>query len=135
MADPFEQIRSPRQKKDASTDWLPKALQELEATRDEAVEDEIELSEVAFENAKRMLQRLAVKTEDAPTVYPSEEGGIAIDWQNRTQKTGVLIICEPDGQGSVYAIYGEKGGRAHFQESSDALEFALAALAKSRVAS
>ncbi|MCI0561039.1 MAG: hypothetical protein MN733_21340 [Nitrososphaera sp.] len=103
-----------------TTSWLSNALQELDQVDEEAAEEGLPLSnQLCKRNAKNILKNLTLRKTPAPTVYPTENGAIAILFQHRETRTAVLILCEPDGSGACFATSEGKKRRARYDDASD----------------
>lgn len=116
--------------------WLADALEELEQVDQEAAEEGFPLSnELSRGNARRILKELAREPYPAPTVYPTENGEIAILFQKRRAQAGVLILCEQDGSGACFSTIAGKKRRARYDDASDLPDaFVLSELGKLRLA-
>lgn len=103
-----------------SNDWLRDALAELEQIDQEAIEEGYPLSnEASRENTKHIITELAKRSYPTPAIYPTEDGEIAILFQNRTAKTGVLILCDRDGGAACFSTTAGKKRRARYDDASD----------------
>lgn len=116
--------------------WLAVALAELEQVDQEAAEEGFSLSnELSRGNARRILNKLARESSAAPTVYPTENGGIAILFQKRRTQAGVLILCEQDGSGACFSTIAGKKRRARYDDASDLPDaFVISELVKLQLA-
>ena len=117
--------------------WFTDALEELEQVDREAAEEGLPpSSELAKRNARHILNVLAQIPSPAPSVYPTEQGGIAILFQNRRVQGGVLILCEQDGSGACFSTISRKKRRARYDDASDLPgAFVISELKKLRLAS
>ncbi len=112
--------RGPLSRRDATSDWLAGALEELDQVDEEAAEEGLPLSnQLCKRNARNILKKLAQGTTPAPTVYATDNGAIAILFQNRETQSGVLILCEPDGSGACFSTTAGKKRRARYDDASD----------------
>ena len=97
--------------------WLDAALHELEEIDLEAVEEGFDPSSIiAKENAQKILRELARYTELEPTVYPTEDGEVAIFFQRSRHECAVLILCDSDGGGACFVTNKSKNKRARYDD-------------------
>lgn len=59
----------------------------------------------------------------APTVYPTEDGEIALYFKSPVAKSSVLVLVGNDGQGACFAYVNGKNCRARYEDALDLLEF------------
>ena len=112
--------RGPLSRREPTSDWLADALEELDQVDEEAAEEGLPLSnQLCKRNARNILKQLAQGTTPAPTVYATDNGAIAILFQNRETQSGVLILCEPDGSGACFSTTAGKKRRARYDDASD----------------
>jgi hypothetical protein len=102
-----------------SRDGAPrhKTTEELLAAIDEAIGDAIEEgdprpSDEVIEAARALAREIALLPVDPPMVHSNREGGLEFDFRGRGTKSGVLLICEPDGSGAcIWEIDGIGGSQ------------------------
>ena len=100
--------------------WLADALEELEQIDQEAAEEGFPLSNnLSRGNARHILDELTHEPCPGPTVYPTEDGEIAILFQMRRAQAGVLILCERDGGGVCFSTIAGKKRRARYDDASE----------------
>ncbi len=99
--------------------WLTDALRALQAIDDEIGEDRLpEIGSAARQEAARVITALA-RHPGAPTVYPTQDGEIAIQFQSRDIPESVVILIDGHGRGKCYAYTGGRSQRAHYDAASD----------------
>lgn len=85
--------------------WLDDALEALEGIRAEALElGFVAPGETAIRSAREFLESLARLIRQTPDVQPLQDGEIAIDFYNQTERGGVLFVVEIDGSGACYTV-------------------------------
>lgn len=99
--------------------WLADALEALGTVDDEVAEEKLPAIDAATKNeAERILRALAFRSI-APTVYPTQDGEIAIYFKSPNEPGSVLILLSNSGSAECYAYAGGKSRRAHYGTSSD----------------
>ena len=117
--------------------WLADALAALTRIDDEIAEDNLPAVNTATKaEAERLIRALAHHPCD-PSVYPTQDGEIAIHFKSSSRPDSVVILLNNGGQAECYAYTGGRSRRAHYDVSSDFsigfLEDQLRALAPERV--
>lgn len=105
--------------------WLAAANTELRTVDEEANLEGFQVpSDLSKRNAQHILQTLAPKhsTLGAPAVYPTPDGEVAIFFQKKRSKSGVLILCDPSGGGACFLSIAGKKSRARFDDVTDLLK-------------
>ena len=110
---PFLPSREPR------SGWLADALRALAEVDEEIAEDGLpDISASARSEANRIIVALA-RHPRAPTVYPTQDGEIAIHFGSRDRPSSVIILLDRHGRGECYAYTGGRSRRAHYDAASD----------------
>ena len=111
-------------------EWLDEALEELSKVDDESREEGFPLcSERAKTNAESILRNLAGVTHVTPSVYPTSDDEIAIQFRVTSASTSVLVLCDSSGSGACFSYVDGKSRRARFDDALDLPNgFARAAL-------
>ncbi len=100
--------------------WLDTALVELSEADDESVEEEFApCSDLAKTNAATILADLANFILIAPTVYPTSDQEIAIQFRPDGSRASVLILCDSSGGGVCFSFIEGKNRRARFDDAAD----------------
>ena len=101
------------------TTWLADALQEL-SELDEEIADEgyPEISSTTKAAAKRILGKLE-SHRAAPTVYPTQDGQIAIHFKAPAAFKAVLILLGNDERADCYSYTDGRSRRAHYDSNSE----------------
>ncbi len=108
---------------EVSASWLPEALEELDAAKEDAEEEGYEsVTDLAVNNARKLLNDLARRVVRAPMVHSTPEGGIAIDFRNPDKDSAVLILCEPDGEGVCFHDIENIRGRIRYSDTKNLLD-------------
>ena len=108
---------------EVSASWLPEALEELDAAQEDAQEEGYEsVTDLAVNNARKLLNDLARRVVHSPIVHSMPDGGIAIDFRNPEKGAAILMVCEPDGEGVYFHQFGGKRGRGRVTDAADLLE-------------
>ena len=79
--------------------WLDEALKELEELDDEI--DEEELPGIALE-VKKEAKRITIELANqpiAPSIYPTQDGEIALHFKSPVSPSTVVVLLSNDGQG------------------------------------
>jgi hypothetical protein len=101
-----------------SSSWSRNALSELENVDSEATEEGIAPpTQVAKENARRIISSLEYMGLPEPSVYPTERQEVAIYFKCRV--SGVLIHCGSKGEGVCFATIAGKNRRARYDDARD----------------
>ena len=101
------------------TDWLKDAIAELESIDDEVTEEA--LPEIqAHTKAKAMAIMFALATQPvAPTVYPTEDGEVALYFKSPVATSSVLILVGNDGQAACFSYIDGKNRRARYEDATE----------------
>ncbi len=115
--------------------WLDEALEELSNIDDESEVEGFPLcSERARKNAEWVLRDLARITSIAPSVYPTSDKEIAIQFRATSAVGSVLLLCDSEGSGACFSYFEDKSQRARFDDARDLPNgFAKAALLRINV--
>lgn len=98
---------------------LDTALAELSEIDEEVAEEHLpEIHPGTKENARRIISALANESV-APTVYPTEDGEIALYFKSPVAKSAVLILVGNDGQGACFSYINGKNRRARYDDASE----------------
>lgn len=109
-----------------AADWLAEALEELEEAPAEAEEEGYEpVTELIVENARKLLNDLARRVVHSPIVQSMPEGGIAIEFRNPEKRAGVVVVCEPDGEGACFYEVEGRRSRTRCTDINDLLDAAV----------
>ena len=84
-----------------------------------AGEDLPPVSTDAKSEASRILSRLSRTTLIAPTIYPTLEGEVAIQFNAPSQSNAVVIELGRDGEAACFATVDGRNHRARYSDSSD----------------
>lgn len=99
--------------------WLADARRALAEVDDEIAEDGLpEVAPSARQEAERIIVALA-QHPWAPTVYPTQDGEIAIHFRSPDRPSSVVILLDGHGRGECYAYTGGRSRRAHYDVASD----------------
>ena len=99
--------------------WLAGALRELAEVDDEIAEEGLpKINTAAKEEAGRIITDLA-QHPWAPTVYPTQDGEIAIHFKSPGLPNAVVILLNDNEQADCYAYARGVSRRAHYDVSSD----------------
>ena len=110
---PFRRSRGPM------SAWLADARRALAEVDDEIAEDGLpEVAPSARQEAERIIVALA-RHPWAPTVYPTQDGEIAIHFRSPDRPSSVVILLDGHGRGECYAYTGGRSRRAHYDVASD----------------
>ena len=109
---PFRPSREPR------SGWLADALCALAELDAEIVEDGLPDVGPARSAANRIIVALA-RHPRAPSVYPTQDGEIAIHFRSRNRPDSVVILLDRYGRGDCYAYADGRSRRAHYDAASD----------------
>ena len=109
----------PAKQLDKGMSWLVDAVKEL-SELDEEIADEgyPGISSTTKAAAKRILGKLE-NHPAAPTVYPTQDGEIAIHFKSPGASNTVLILLGDDEQADCYSYTGGRSRRAHYDSSSE----------------
>lgn len=101
-------------------EWLDEALEELSKVDNESREEGFPLcSRQAKNNAESILRNLAGITSVAPSVYPTSDEEIAIQFRVTGATSSVLLLCDSLGSGACFSYVGGKSQRARFDDALD----------------
>ena len=99
---------------EATPDWLAEAQKELAEVADEAREEGYPVpSDVAFENARRLLPAVYRMLPRQVAVYPTPDGEICIDVPGELGRS-VGLLCESDGGALCLVHIDGEHRRAHY---------------------
>ena len=94
-------------------------LAELNDIDQEVAEEALpEIVSDTKDQARRILLALATQPI-APTVYPTEDGEIALYFKPLAAKSAVLILVGNDGQGACFSYINGKNRRARYDDASE----------------
>ncbi len=111
---------------EVSASWLPEALEELDAAKKDAEEEGYEsVTDLAVNNARKLLNDLARRVVHSPIVQSMPEGGIAIEFRNPEKRAGVVVVCEPDGEGACFYEVEGRRSRTRCTDINDLLDAAV----------
>ena len=98
--------------------WLDKALADL-SEADTAAEDEgfAPSSRLSKANAKVVLRELQKSIKLSPSVYPTSDQEIAIQFV--ANEASVLILCDQFGGGACFSFVERKNRWARFDDAMD----------------
>jgi hypothetical protein len=98
--------------------WLDKALADL-SEADTVAEEEgfAPSSRLSQANAKAILRELQKSIELSPSVYPTSDQEIAIQFV--ASEASVLILCDGFGGGACFSFVGGKNRWARFDDAMD----------------
>ena len=117
--------------------WLADTLAALADIDDEIAEENLPAINAATKAEAERLIRALAQQFSAPTVYPTQDGEIAIHFKSPRRPDSVVILLNNGGQGECYAYTDGRSRRAHYDVSADLpdgfLEEQLRALAPARV--
>jgi len=103
----------------APSAWLADALHALAELDDEIMEEGLpEIKPSVREEAERIIVGLA-RHPWAPTVYPTQDGEIALHFKSPDAPDSVVILLGGDGRGECYAYTDGHSRRARYGASSD----------------
>lgn len=110
---------------EVSASWLPEALEELDAAQEDAEEEGYEsVTDLAVNNARKLLNDLARRVVHSPIVQSMPEGGIAIEFRNPEKRAGVLVVCEANGEGACFFEVEGRRSRTRCTDINDLLDAA-----------
>ena len=122
LADPsrlFQETQKLTQRKK----WFDTALAELNDIDKEVAEESLlEIMPSTKDQARKILFTLATQSI-APTVYPTEDGEIALYFKSPVAKSSVLVLVGNDGQGACFAYVNGKNRRARYEDASELPDF------------
>jgi len=100
--------------------WLKEVVEEWGQIDAEAAEEGFSpVSESAKQNALNIVKGLAKGPYPQPVIYPTADGEVAILFQQKKTKSGVLILCDGSGGGSCFSTIGGKNQRARYDDAAD----------------
>jgi hypothetical protein len=101
-----------------SVGWLDNAFADLlEADIESAEEGFTPSSQLSKANAKVVLRELQKVVELSPSVYPTADQEIAIQFV--ASQASVLILCDSSGSGACFSFIDGKNRRARFDDAVD----------------
>ena len=99
--------------------WLEEALAALAEVDDEIAEEELPPVDGATKaEAERILKALA-RRAPMPTVYPTQDGEIALHFKAPDRTGTVVILLSGGGRADCHAYVGGTSRRSHYNTSSD----------------
>ncbi len=105
--------------REPSAIWLADALAALGEVDDEVAEENLpEIGSATRAEAVRIITALAGQPF-APTIYPTQDGEIAIHFKSPVQPSSVVILLNNGGQAECYACTAGGSRRVHYDVSSD----------------
>ena len=100
--------------------WFTEASRELEEIDSETAEGGLShINANAKSEARRILSKLSRTVLIAPTVYPTLDGEIAIQFDAPLVARAVVIELNNDGQAACFASIDGRNRRARYSDSSD----------------
>ena len=100
-------------------EWLNSVLRVFNHIDQEVAEESLpEIFPGTKDHARRILFALATQSI-APTVYPTEDGEIALYFKSPVATSAVLIVVGNDGQGACLSYVNEKTRRARYDDASE----------------
>ena len=106
-----------------SGDWLDGALDVLSKIDDESTGEGFPLcSGQAKINAEAILRNLAAITGVVPSVYPTSDREIAIQFRLARGASSVLLLCDSSGSGACFSYVDGKSQRARSDDALDLLD-------------
>ena len=100
--------------------WIDEALRELRLVGQEAREEGVTPpSSRAKRHARLIIERIGISDLPAPSVYPTEDGEIAIFFASSVPEAGVLILCDSKGAGACFSSIGGRNKRVHYSDASE----------------
>lgn len=122
LADPLRSFHG-TQEHTKRGEWLETALAELnDIDREVAAESLPEIIPRTKDQARRILNALATPSV-VPTVYPTEDGEIALYFKSPVAKSSVLVLVGNDGQGACFAYVNGKNRRARYEDALELPDF------------
>ncbi len=119
IAAPAIPFQRSRRSGSAWSAWLADALRALTEVDEEIAEDGLpDIARSARKEAERIIVALA-RHPWAPTVYPTQDGEIAIHFKSPDAPSSVVILLDGHGRGECYAYTGGRSRRAHYDVASD----------------
>jgi hypothetical protein len=110
----------------ASTDFLfnhwKEILDILKESKEDVYDDEIPITQLAEENAKKLLhiafEELGLRLQ-IPNIIPTDSGGIEVEWKKGGKY--LQLICPPNDDKKPYLFYKEDDnyGIQHFEDSNE----------------
>ena len=95
------------------------ALAELNDVDQEVIEENLpEILPQTKDRARSIIVALATQSI-APTVYPTEDGEIALYFKSPVATSAVLIVVGNDGQGACFSHVKGKNRRARYDDASE----------------
>ena len=111
---------TPQPPRAKGSSWLTEAMRELEEIDAEVEEEGLPpISAKAKEEAHRILSKLPMNLPSAPTVFPTMDGEIAIQFNMPSMRRAVVIELSNDGQAACFASMDGRNRRARYSDSSD----------------
>ena len=100
-------------------EWFNAALAELNDVDQEVIEENLpEILPHTKDRARSIIVALATQSI-APTVYPTEDGEIALYFKSPVATSAVLIVVGNDGRGACFAHVKGKSRRARYDDASE----------------
>lgn len=99
--------------------WLSDVLTELEKIDQEITEEDLpEIGSTTKKEAGRIIEALAGHPV-APTVYPTQDGEIAIHFKSLGSPNAIVILLNGDARADCYSHTKGRNRRAHYDDSSE----------------
>lgn len=112
-------LHQPHQPLTSGAAWLSDALTELEKIDEEIAEENLpEISSTTKKEAGRIIEALAGH-HVAPTVYPTQDGEIAIHFKSLGSPNTMVILLNNDARADCYSHTKGRNRRAHYDDSSE----------------
>lgn len=99
--------------------WLHAALEELDQVEKEAAEEGYpEPSAAAKGHARRILDSLSLAALPAPSVYPTEDGEVAIMFRKEGRRAAVVVLCDSSGGAICLSSIAGENRRARYDRAT-----------------
>ena len=99
--------------------WLSDVLTELEKIDEEIAEEELpEIRSTTKKEARRIIEALTGHPV-APTVYPTQDGELAIHFKSLGSPNATVILLNNDAGADCYSHTKGRNRRAHYDDSSE----------------
>src|ERR1700688_144715 len=99
--------------------WLHAALAELDQAEKEAADEGYpEPSAAAKDHARRILDSLSLAALLAPSVYPTEDGEVAIMFRKRGRHAAVVVLCDSSGGAICLSSIAGENRRARYDRAT-----------------
>ena len=99
--------------------WLHAALEELDQVEKEAAQEGYpEPSAAAKGHARRILDSLSLAAPPAPSVYPTEDGEVAIMFRKQGRRAAVVVLCDSSGGATCLSSIAGENRRARYDRAT-----------------